>query len=111
MAVHDHRSSDHHPAAASAVLGSFREFYDSAGTLRCTVFALAAGIRLSELVECASAVGTARGDELRGERGDIGAYAIGDRSGGPDCACPLTGRGPKSVLRDFSQTLRAPKGR
>jgi hypothetical protein len=82
MAVHDHRSSDYHLAAASSVLGSFREFYDSAGAVRCAFLALATGIRLSELVKRASAAGTARGYELRREFGDIGAYAIRDRSGG-----------------------------
>jgi len=81
MAVHDHRSSDHHHTAASAVLGAFGKFYDSAGAFRCAFLNLAARIRLSKLVERPPTFGAARTDELRREPGDVGAYAFGHRSG------------------------------
>src|ERR1700746_1470913 len=80
MAAHDHRSSDHHCTAASAVLGAFRKFYDSAGAFRSAFLDLAARIRLSELVERAPALGTARTDEPRREPRYVGAYAFGHRS-------------------------------
>src|SRR5258707_15472291 len=82
MAVHDHRSSDHHHSVASAVLGALREFYDAARAFRCAFLNLASRIRLSELVERAPALGAARADELRSKSGDLGAYAVGHRPGG-----------------------------
>jgi hypothetical protein len=79
MAVHGHRSSDHHYIAASAVLGAFGKFYDSAGAFRCAFLNLASRIHLSELVERAPALGAARSDELRSKSGGFGAYAVGHR--------------------------------
>jgi hypothetical protein len=80
MAVHDHRSSDHHHTAASAVLGAFGEFYDSARAFRCAFLNLASRVRLSELVGCGSSAGAACRDLIRGEFGDVGTYAAGYRS-------------------------------
>src|SRR5258708_35748838 len=82
MASHDHRSSDHHHSAASAVLGSFGKFYDSAGAFRWAFLNLALRLRLSELVERAPALGAARTDKPRGKSRGVSAYAFGDRSGG-----------------------------
>ena len=82
MAVYDHRSSDHYHSAASAVLGAFGKFYDSAGAFRCAFLNLASRIRLSELVERAPALGPSRSDELRSKSGGVGAYAFGHRSSG-----------------------------
>jgi ABC-type glycerol-3-phosphate transport system permease component len=41
MAVHDHRISDHHHTASSAVLGTLGKFYDSAGAFWRTFLSLA----------------------------------------------------------------------
>jgi NAD(P)-dependent dehydrogenase (short-subunit alcohol dehydrogenase family) len=93
MAVHDHRSSNHRPVAASAVLGRCRMSYDSARTFWRSFRALATRIRFPELVGNAAATGAACRDQFRSGSRDVGADSVSHRpSQGPPAERRLEAR-------------------